>query len=78
MPNCHKLFARSGTRCKERMNYDRNQNRDKPQDERFLSGDLIFSLNLIKYSIDSEKKISGGWLLQNLVTSVCYQGGCCF
>ena len=38
------------------MNDDRNQNRDKPQDERFLSGDLIFSLNLIKYSIDSEKK----------------------
>jgi hypothetical protein len=55
------------------MNYDRNQNRDKPQDERFLSGDLIFSLNLIKYSFDSEKKISGGWLLQNLVTSVLLQ-----
>ena len=38
------------------MNDDRNQNQDKPQDERFLSGDLIFSLNLIKYSFDSEKK----------------------
>ena len=60
------------------MNDDRNQKQDKPQDERFLSGDLIFSLNLIKYSFDSEKKsaVDG---CSKILSRVCYyKGGCCF
>jgi len=59
-----------------RMNDDNNQNRDKPQDERFLNGDF-FRWSRQKIFL-TPMKISGGWLLQNLVTSVYYQGGCCF